>query len=207
MRPGTSQSIPADRVFRHSASELSLSFGLGHDITASECSDPACSVATPIRSFRLQHRKYVLLTRQQPQITLTTLLGSSQYNATPAPHHPLRPHSPACPQPTTTSTNPNMTTTTALEVRSLYRSLLRTSRQFASYNFREYAKRRTTDAFREHRAESDGRTVQELMQKGLRELQVLRVSFVGCVFLVCLGFAKKRGGRVGCVGWGGKEGG
>lgn len=66
--------------------------------------------------------------------------------------------------------------TSALEVRSLYRSLLRQSRQFAAYNFREYAKRRTVDAFREHKGESDARTVQELVQKGLRELQVLKVG-------------------------------
>lgn len=30
----------------------------------------------------------------------------------------------------------------------LYRNLLRASRQFQTYNYREYAKRRTTDAFR-----------------------------------------------------------
>ncbi|TKA23713.1 hypothetical protein B0A50_06549 [Salinomyces thailandicus] len=67
-----------------------------------------------------------------------------------------------------------MSSPTALEVRSLYRSLLRQSRQFAAYNFREYAKRRTRDAFREHGAESDTRRAQELMQKGLKELQVLK---------------------------------
>lgn len=68
-----------------------------------------------------------------------------------------------------------MSGSTAFEVRSLYRSLLRTSSQFAAYNFREYAKRRTRDAFREHGIETDGRRVQELMQKGLKELQVLKV--------------------------------
>ncbi|KAF1819186.1 uncharacterized protein K489DRAFT_384087 [Dissoconium aciculare CBS 342.82] len=67
-----------------------------------------------------------------------------------------------------------MSTPTALEVRSLYRSLLRQSRQFAAYNFREYAKRRTRDAFREHRAESDTQRIQDLMQKGTKELQILR---------------------------------
>ena len=69
-----------------------------------------------------------------------------------------------------------MSNPTAYEVRSLYRSLLRTSRQFAAYNFREYAKRRTRDAFREHSTVTDVRQIQELMQKGLRELQVLKVS-------------------------------
>jgi len=56
-----------------------------------------------------------------------------------------------------------------------YRSLLRQSSQFAAYNFREYAKRRTRDAFREHRGETEERQIQELMQKGLKELQMLKV--------------------------------
>ena len=66
----------------------------------------------------------------------------------------------------------------AFEARSLFRSLLRQSRQFAAYNFREYAKRRTRDAFREHSLESDARKVQELMQHGLKELQGMKVRFL-----------------------------
>lgn len=69
---------------------------------------------------------------------------------------------------------------TAYEARSLFRSLLRQSNQFAAYNFREYAKRRTRDAFREASVESDARKVQELMQKGLKELQVMKVRNAGC---------------------------
>ncbi|UPX13740.1 uncharacterized protein EKO05_0004239 [Ascochyta rabiei] len=60
------------------------------------------------------------------------------------------------------------------QARSLYRSLLRQSSQFAAYNFREYAKRRTRDAFREHQKEGDERRAQELMQNGLKELQMLK---------------------------------
>ncbi|KAM0432215.1 hypothetical protein ACHAPT_004751 [Fusarium lateritium] len=55
-----------------------------------------------------------------------------------------------------------------------YRQLLRQGEQFAAYNFREYAKRRTRDAFREHQAEQDPRKVQELVQHGLKELQGLK---------------------------------
>ena len=66
--------------------------------------------------------------------------------------------------------------TSAHSVRSLYRQLLRQSRQFAAYNFREYARRRTRDAFREHQLEKDERKVQELVQRGLKELQIMRVS-------------------------------
>ncbi|KAK6522085.1 hypothetical protein TWF281_002653 [Arthrobotrys megalospora] len=69
---------------------------------------------------------------------------------------------------------PSLMAESALQVRSLYRSLLRTSSQFATYNFREYAKRRTRDAFREHKNETDERRVQELVQKGLKELSLLK---------------------------------
>lgn len=59
-----------------------------------------------------------------------------------------------------------------------YRSLLRQANQFAAYNFREYAKRRTKDAFREyHSKQMEDREVQEVIQKGLKELQVMRVNF------------------------------
>ncbi|KAL5119465.1 hypothetical protein ACEQ8H_002530 [Pleosporales sp. CAS-2024a] len=60
------------------------------------------------------------------------------------------------------------------QVRSLYRSLLRQSGQFAAYNFREYAKRRTRDAFRDAKSETEDRRIQDLMQKGLKELQMLK---------------------------------
>ncbi|KAL9115046.1 MAG: hypothetical protein Q9187_007366 [Circinaria calcarea] len=60
-----------------------------------------------------------------------------------------------------------------------FRSLLRQSRQFAAYNFREYAKRRTKDAFRENRGEVDERKVQDLIQRGLKELQMLKVCIPG----------------------------
>ena len=58
---------------------------------------------------------------------------------------------------------------------SQYRQLLRQSQQFTAYNFREYARRRTRDAFREHSSAKDPREVQELLQKGLKELQSLKV--------------------------------
>lgn len=69
-----------------------------------------------------------------------------------------------------------MSMPTAYEARSLYRSLLRQARQFAAYNFREYARRRTRDAFRQHRGETEERRVRELMQRGVKELQGLKVG-------------------------------
>lgn len=57
-----------------------------------------------------------------------------------------------------------------------FRSLLRQSSQFSNYNFREYARRRTLDAFREHQKESEDRRIQELIQDGLQNLRMMKVS-------------------------------
>ncbi|RKU45404.1 hypothetical protein DL546_005202 [Coniochaeta pulveracea] len=55
-----------------------------------------------------------------------------------------------------------------------YRQLLRQGEQFAAYNFREYAKRRTRDAFRENKSVDDPRRIQELIQQGLKDLQMMK---------------------------------
>ena len=70
------------------------------------------------------------------------------------------------------------TTTNLLRLPPLqFRSLLRQSSQFAAYNFREYAKRRTKDAFRENHDKALGeRETQELIQRGLKELRMMKVS-------------------------------
>ncbi|KAI0384586.1 hypothetical protein F5Y04DRAFT_248662 [Hypomontagnella monticulosa] len=60
------------------------------------------------------------------------------------------------------------------QARSLYRQLLRQGERFETYGFREYAKRRTRDAFREHMGAQDPREIQGLIQKGLKELQVMK---------------------------------
>ncbi|KAH6630196.1 hypothetical protein B0J18DRAFT_420426 [Chaetomium sp. MPI-SDFR-AT-0129] len=62
----------------------------------------------------------------------------------------------------------------AQRVLSLYRQLLRQGSQFSAYNFREYARRRTRDAFRENKAVQDEQKVKELVQKGQKELQMLK---------------------------------
>jgi hypothetical protein len=53
---------------------------------------------------------------------------------------------------------------------------MRQSNEFASYNFREYAKRRTKDAFREHHGEANPEKVKGLLENGNKELQILKVS-------------------------------
>lgn len=59
-------------------------------------------------------------------------------------------------------------------VLSLYRSLLKAGSQFSQYGFREYARRRTRDAFREHKSETDPQKMQELVSRGVNELQMVR---------------------------------
>ncbi|EON67707.1 hypothetical protein W97_06850 [Coniosporium apollinis CBS 100218] len=62
----------------------------------------------------------------------------------------------------------------AYQVRSLYRALNRAARQFAAYNFRDYAKRRTRDAFRENKNVADEGRIRELMSKGEKELKMMK---------------------------------
>ncbi|KAG6121569.1 hypothetical protein E4U14_001654 [Claviceps sp. LM454 group G7] len=71
------------------------------------------------------------------------------------------------------------------KVRSLYRQLLRQGEQFTAYNFREYAKRRTRDAFRENKSVQDTRQIQDLVQKGLKELELLkRQTIIGQFYMM-----------------------
>ncbi|KAL2009155.1 hypothetical protein VTN00DRAFT_7349 [Thermoascus crustaceus] len=83
-------------------------------------------------------------------------------------HIPLLPTGPATMSVTTLQRD------TAFQVRSLFRSLLRQSSQFSNYNFREYARRRTRDAFRQHQNETGERKIQELIQDGLQNLQIMK---------------------------------
>lgn len=57
-----------------------------------------------------------------------------------------------------------------------FRSLLRQSSQFSNYNFREFALRKTRDSFREHKDETEERRIQELIQDGLKNLRLVKVS-------------------------------
>ncbi|KAJ5613535.1 hypothetical protein N7528_007189 [Penicillium herquei] len=68
---------------------------------------------------------------------------------------------------------------TGFQVRSLFRSLLRQSSQFSNYNFREYARRKTRDSFREHQNVGEERRVQELIQSGLQDLRLLKGKQIG----------------------------
>jgi hypothetical protein len=70
-----------------------------------------------------------------------------------------------------TSANISVSRTAIL---SLYRNLLRTGSRFSQYGFREYARRRTKDAFREHKSETDPQRIQDLVNRGISELQMMK---------------------------------
>lgn len=59
-------------------------------------------------------------------------------------------------------------------VLSLYRSLLRTGKTFAEYNFRSYVGRSTRERFRANRALADGAAAAGEFERGLGELEVAR---------------------------------
>ncbi|RIA85140.1 LYR motif-containing protein 4, partial [Glomus cerebriforme] len=56
----------------------------------------------------------------------------------------------------------------------LYRSLLRASQKFSSYNFKHYAYRRIRDSYHENKNERDSNKIIQLAQKAERELGVLK---------------------------------
>lgn len=57
---------------------------------------------------------------------------------------------------------------------SLYRNLLKTGNQFSQYSFRQYARRKTRDAFREYKHETDPQRIQELVSRGISELRMMK---------------------------------
>ena len=75
--------------------------------------------------------------------------------------------------------------TSRTAILSLYRNLLRTGGNFTQYGFREYAKRRTRDAFREHKNETDHHRIQELVSRGITELQMMkRQTVIGQMYYI-----------------------
>ncbi|ENN72790.1 LYR motif-containing protein 4 [Dendroctonus ponderosae] len=60
------------------------------------------------------------------------------------------------------------------ELLKLYKSLIRESQKFASYNFRNYAIRRVNDAFRENRSLSDHEELKNKIAEGYKSLETIR---------------------------------
>ncbi|GAB0092310.1 Protein bcn92 [Sergentomyia squamirostris] len=63
---------------------------------------------------------------------------------------------------------------TKTKVLSLYKTMLRESQKFPSYNYREYAVRRIRDAFRENRNLSDSTTMENHVKYAKESLQIIR---------------------------------
>ncbi|KAI3825631.1 hypothetical protein L1987_07149 [Smallanthus sonchifolius] len=60
------------------------------------------------------------------------------------------------------------------EILSLFRSLLRSARQFPDYNIREYTKRRTIDSFRDNKILSDPASIAAAFSEGKSQLEVAK---------------------------------
>lgn len=63
---------------------------------------------------------------------------------------------------------------TRSEVLWLFRSLLRTARQFSDYNIREYTKCRTVDGFRQNRTLTDQDALASAFSDGKAQLEIAK---------------------------------
>ncbi|XP_060949535.1 LYR motif-containing protein 4 [Limanda limanda] len=66
-----------------------------------------------------------------------------------------------------------MAASTRAQVISLYRTMLRESSGFPSYNYRTYAVRRVRDAFRANSKEEDPKAVARLIEEGQRTAELI----------------------------------
>ncbi|KAG9070191.1 LYR motif-containing protein 4 [Linnemannia hyalina] len=60
------------------------------------------------------------------------------------------------------------------QVLTLYKDLLHHSSKFAAYNFRDYAVRRTRDAFHAAKNETDPAKIEALIHKAEQQLEVVK---------------------------------
>ncbi|CAG8633442.1 155_t:CDS:1 [Acaulospora morrowiae] len=60
------------------------------------------------------------------------------------------------------------------QVLQIYRSLLKASKNFSNYNFRDYAYRKTRDSFHQHKNETRPDKITELVKKAEHELNVVK---------------------------------
>ncbi|KAG8893446.1 hypothetical protein FRC00_010512 [Tulasnella sp. 408] len=69
-------------------------------------------------------------------------------------------------------------TPTPAQIKALYQSFIRTSRSFASYNFRSYFIRNSQEKFRAHLEEKDPQRITELYNKAQEDLAALKRAAV-----------------------------
>ncbi|XP_022096157.1 LYR motif-containing protein 4-like [Acanthaster planci] len=71
-----------------------------------------------------------------------------------------------------------MASATRSTVLKLYRQILRESKKFTGYNYREYALRRTKDAFRENKSLTDEAGINALIREAEENLQIIKRQVV-----------------------------
>ncbi|XP_057325225.1 LYR motif-containing protein 4 [Microplitis mediator] len=59
-------------------------------------------------------------------------------------------------------------------VLKLYRNLIRESKKWSSYNYREYALRKVRDEFRENKTLQDNNLIRDCYNKGLENLEIIK---------------------------------
>lgn len=60
------------------------------------------------------------------------------------------------------------------QVLSLYKQLIKESRKFANYNYREYSLRKIRDTFRANKDVTSAETIEELVKKGEENLDLIK---------------------------------
>ncbi|XP_033626453.1 LYR motif-containing protein 4-like [Asterias rubens] len=71
-----------------------------------------------------------------------------------------------------------MASATRSTVLTLYRQMLKESHKFTGYNYREYALRRTKDAFRENKTLTDEVEIKAFIQKAEKNLEIMKRQVV-----------------------------
>ncbi|XP_030064647.1 LYR motif-containing protein 4 isoform X3 [Microcaecilia unicolor] len=67
-----------------------------------------------------------------------------------------------------------MASSSSAQVLSLYRTMLRESKKFSSYNYRTYAIRRIRDAFKENKNVKDIQDIQTLLNRAKENLEIIQ---------------------------------
>lgn len=67
-----------------------------------------------------------------------------------------------------------MTATTPRQILGLYKQLLEKASKFDSYNFREFARRKVVDSFKENKALKDPEAIRQFYNQGINELAMLQ---------------------------------
>ncbi|KAK1173673.1 LYR motif-containing protein 4A [Acipenser oxyrinchus oxyrinchus] len=97
-----------------------------------------------------------------------------------------------------------MAASSRTQVLSLYRLMLKESKNFPAYNYRTYAIRRVRDAFRENKHVEDPKTIQALLVKARENLlliqrQVRLFSIPTCMAALYLAALNQISGPISCL--------